>query len=249
MELLRRVGIALMTLALGAALGGWFVRQLTPQSLSHQDEMIMWQRTVFAPLPGVPSGVFHVSGRTPVIADVVVQPDGVVKSVEILEHPDARLASEVIRVVKTWRFKASRGPTEGKLTFYFTSQESTSVVDTPGRQLSDPQRPDAPMTSAGWALPSGTRAVDDPESRRLLKDTPGAVLLDVRDSKAYGEQHRPGAINIPLVELTRRAKDDLASAPLVLIDCSSNMTPECPLASWSVSRATAGRSRIVILLR
>ena len=43
------------------------------------------------------------------------------------------------------------------------------------------------------------------EGVTLFRNTPGAVLLDVRDAEEYIQGHIPGAVNLPLENLDRLA--------------------------------------------
>ncbi len=50
--------------------------------------------------------------------------------------------------------------------------------------------------------------------QRLL--TEGAQLVEVLPPAEYEEEHLPGAINLPLKELTRRWYDDSTARPVIV---------------------------------
>lgn len=45
------------------------------------------------------------------------------------------------------------------------------------------------------------RTTDINEELKIMKETPGAVLLDVREVDEYEEEHIPDSVNIPLSNL------------------------------------------------
>lgn len=59
----------------------------------------------------------------------------------------------------------------------------------------------------------GEISVEELEERRAA----GAALFDVRESNEYTEAHVPGAVLVPLSELTSRVADFPSDTPLLLI--------------------------------
>jgi len=57
----------------------------------------------------------------------------------------------------------------------------------------------------------------------------GAKIIDVREPAEYAGGHLPGAVNIPLAELTLRA--ELSAAPVVVVCASGGRSARAPL-SW-----------------
>ena len=47
------------------------------------------------------------------------------------------------------------------------------------------------------------RSTDINEELKTMKETPGAVLLDVREVDEYEEEHIPESVNIPLSNLEK----------------------------------------------
>ena len=60
-------------------------------------------------------------------------------------------------------------------------------------------------------------AIDIDEIRPLLTD--GAQLIEVLPPDEFDEEHLPGAINIPLKQLTEQATASLAKARPVIVYC------------------------------
>jgi rhodanese-related sulfurtransferase len=60
-------------------------------------------------------------------------------------------------------------------------------------------------------------AIDRDEVRRLL--TAGAQLIDVLPAQEYQDLHLPGAINIPLKELTEQTTAHLRKDVPVIVYC------------------------------
>lgn len=56
-----------------------------------------------------------------------------------------------------------------------------------------------------------------PELRRLLDE--GAQLVEVLPPKEYAEEHLPGAVNIPLKDLTAESTADLDKRKAVVVYC------------------------------
>jgi rhodanese-related sulfurtransferase len=61
------------------------------------------------------------------------------------------------------------------------------------------------------------QAIDIDEIRQLL--TAGAQLVEVLPSQGFEEEHLPGAINIPLKQMTEQATAWLDKARPVIVYC------------------------------
>ena len=61
------------------------------------------------------------------------------------------------------------------------------------------------------------REIGRDEVRRLVAS--GAQLVEVLPEEEYGEDHIPGAVNIPLRELDDRARAELNPARPVIVYC------------------------------
>jgi rhodanese-related sulfurtransferase len=61
-------------------------------------------------------------------------------------------------------------------------------------------------------------AIDRHELQRLVREE-GAQLVEVLPKEEYDEEHLPGAINLPLRQLDRDARDTLDPARPVIVYC------------------------------
>jgi rhodanese-related sulfurtransferase len=62
------------------------------------------------------------------------------------------------------------------------------------------------------------REIDVEEVQRLMRER-DALVLEVLPAREFEEEHLPGAINIPLKELTEEAVADLDRARPVIVYC------------------------------
>jgi rhodanese-related sulfurtransferase len=62
-----------------------------------------------------------------------------------------------------------------------------------------------------------TIPIDVDEVRRLLDE--GAQLVETLPQPSYAREHLPGAINLPLIELDRRAAATLDRSKPVIVYC------------------------------
>jgi rhodanese-related sulfurtransferase/CBS domain-containing protein len=72
--------------------------------------------------------------------------------------------------------------------------------------------------------------VDRDEVRRLVED--GAQLIEVLPRKEYEEAHLPGALNIPLDELTPQAAAQLDRSSALITYCYDSQCDMSPRAAW-----------------
>lgn len=73
--------------------------------------------------------------------------------------------------------------------------------------------------------------VDTAEAARLLES--GALFVEVLPASAYTEQHLPGAVSIPLTELTERAVVDLDRDRPLVVYCYDY---QCDLSARAAAR-------------
>ncbi len=60
-----------------------------------------------------------------------------------------------------------------------------------------------------------TPRIEVEEAKKLLAE--GAILVDVRTYEEYRDGHIPGAINIPVGDIGKRAKDDLPNKEKTIV--------------------------------
>ena len=65
-----------------------------------------------------------------------------------------------------------------------------------------------------WSFLRRRRSISGGKARKLVLD--GASLLDVRTSDEFSENRLPGAINIPITELSRRYHELSVEKPIVV---------------------------------
>jgi hypothetical protein len=71
----------------------------------------------------------------------------------------------------------------------------------------------------------------------------GAVLIDVRDREAYYKHHSRGSVNIPIDELTIRARVEYPLHQVITLDCSFVSFSTCVLAKEALRSASFARIR------
>jgi len=65
-----------------------------------------------------------------------------------------------------------------------------------------------------WSFFKGRRPISGKEARKLVSE--GASLLDVRTSDEFSEKSLPGAVNIPIAELSGRYHELSVEKPIVV---------------------------------
>ena len=65
-----------------------------------------------------------------------------------------------------------------------------------------------------------TQAIDRDEVRRLMEQ--GAQIVDVLPTREYGEDHLPGAINLPLRKIETEAIRALDPSRPVVVYCADS---------------------------
>ena len=65
-----------------------------------------------------------------------------------------------------------------------------------------------------------TQAIDRDEVRRLMEQ--GAQIVDVLPAREYGEEHLPGAINLPLRKIETEAIRALDPSRPVVVYCADS---------------------------
>lgn len=184
-------------------------------------------------LPSYPAESIKKGVTGVVVVMVVVEHNGQVRTVTVIESPDAAIADSVRAAVLTWKFKTpSVGAVSGKLTFYYRLENGKGFVTGPALRSAPTSSPGASTSPHApvVVLPGHSETIGEAEMTRLMR-SPGAVLLDSRIRHAYRRQHRPGALNIPLDELPVRAYTELRNASLVVIDCTNAELRECGVAA------------------
>ena len=92
---------------------------------------------------------------------------------------------------------------EGKRIYYSLTGDDVAGLWEYLRRVAQAHRPHTELARRAYLGPEDTDAVDTDELLRRL-DNGHAVILDVRPEPEYAGGHLPGAIHIPLEELTDR---------------------------------------------
>lgn len=92
---------------------------------------------------------------------------------------------------------------QGKRIYYSLTGDDVAGLWEHLRRVAQAHRPHTELARRAYLGPEDTDAVDTDELLRRL-DNDDAVILDVRPEPEYAGGHLPGAIHIPLEELTDR---------------------------------------------
>lgn len=92
---------------------------------------------------------------------------------------------------------------EGKRIFYSLAGDDVAGLWEHLRRVAQTHRPHTELARRAYLGPEDTDAVDTDELLRRL-DNGNVVILDVRPDPEYAAGHLPGAIHIPLEQLTDR---------------------------------------------
>jgi TonB family protein len=185
-----------------------------------------------APKPVYPKTAIDKGITGVVVASVLIQPDGSVGTVVVLEAPETSLATAVQEAANQWTFRTGPWKTSlaGRLTFYFR------IVNGKGRVLEPKEMPDsrwskppAPsdaksqkVTEAKTLQPipdALITTIDKSELNRQLASA-NPIILDISERDAFRRGHLEGAVNIPFAELEVRAPIELSPIRPIIIDCS-----------------------------
>jgi TonB family protein len=199
---------------------------------SKMDEVGIRQEVIQSPMPVYPKMAIDKGITGVVVASVLIQSDGRVGTVAVLEAPDPSLATAVREAVNRWTFRSEYIPDSltGPLTFYFRIVNGKGQVlepkEMPGSRWPKPPAPsDAKsqkVTEAKILQPipdASITTIDKSElSRQLASANP--IILDISERDAFRRAHLEGAVNIPFEELHVRAPIELPPGRPIIIDCS-----------------------------
>jgi TonB family protein len=198
----------------------WLGIRTRPAAIFTVDDKGLRHLAISAPPPTYPSASLanHVTGV--VVATVSVDVNGKVKTVTIVDSPDAPTGLSVRNAVLQWRFRplGASVPVElttGNMVFYFHFLDGRGVVSS--SEEFQAIRGVAPA-SARLSTQAPVRVIDETEFLRL-RSSRAPVVLDARSRAAHLQGHRDGAVNVPFSELSTRAGAELALSRPIVIDC------------------------------
>lgn len=91
----------------------------------------------------------------------------------------------------------------GKRTIYSLAGDDVAHLWDQLRRVAQQHRPHTELARRAYLGPEDTTAIDTDELLRRIDDG-NAVILDVRPEPEFAAGHLPGAVHVPLDELTRR---------------------------------------------
>jgi rhodanese-related sulfurtransferase/DNA-binding MarR family transcriptional regulator len=95
---------------------------------------------------------------------------------------------------------------DGKRIFYSLAGDDVAAVWQSVRDVAESRRPQADRARRDYLGPDDTEAVGTDELLRRLEEG-SAVVLDVRPASEFRAAHLPGAVSIPLQELSARISE------------------------------------------
>jgi TonB family protein len=223
---------------------------LTRQSPSiRTNDQGLRQLAIKAPPPIYPASAVANNIMGVVVAAVTIDVQGKLKSVKIVESPDAATGRAVRDAVTQWVFRPLTVPSganliAGNMIFYFHRTGGRVVVSS----AEEMQAIKSSTTEGTDLQPTVHRLIDEAEFRRI-RVTSVPVVLDIRSRPAHLESHRSGAVNIPIRELQTRGGAELPRSRLIVIDCFAEHQPSglCEMAVHILR--SEGFSHLAILNR
>ena len=192
------------------------------------------------PTPLYPGGSIENGVSGVAVAEILVNNDGLVDHVNVLQAPDLSIREAVRNALAKWEFMKVT-PEEypdgisfsSKLTFYFELENGQGFVRNP--ESIERERPE--VTAARVKSGSAVRRIDEETFRDLTgRPTENAiVILDIRERDEFLKGHRDGAVNIPADEVISRAKQ-LPVSSHVVIDCFAHQDPFCVWVAGELDR-------------
>lgn len=227
----------LFTCAIVLTMAAPVLGQVKRNELSYRAMVINGPKPVY---PGA-LAARRVSGVA--VASILVDADGKMQTVVVLDAPDPLIADAVRTALQRWTFRPQlAGPSPeqvrptavtSKLTFYFHVRNGAGLVLNPSEMPGGRPVPGIP-TSVGRAgapppppSPPAVRRdghdlshldIDKAEFDKRLGA--GATVVDARTRDAFRRGHHPQAINIPQDELQVRASIEIPAGKQIVVDCS-----------------------------
>lgn len=201
------------------------------------------------PRPEYPAASIAKGSRGVAVAELLIDTEGVVEQVRVVEAPDEHISAAVAAAVRQWRFvPLTAGPNsqerrraDGKLYFYFEIDGGKRMVLFPD-EVQKGRGAVAASSGNGKPVPppptSGPRMIQQPAAAAPeIRETDlkswldrGAEVIDVRERTAFRASHRDGAKNIPADELATR-QTELKTAKSLIVDCTYGQLSRCQLAA------------------
>ena len=202
-------------------------------------------------LPTYPKPSLQARREGVVVAQVLVGPDGKMRTVDVLQAPHEEIGRATRDALMQWTFRTTLRTPDGKptnirskLIFYFTIKDGKGLVLTP-QQMTESRRTEE-RTAADGVVPESYPTIDMVEWERRAK-TIRPILLDIRDRAAYARGHLQDATNIPEAELSTRAGPELSRLRQIVVDCPRETSDLCTFVARILQRG--GFSNVALLAR
>jgi rhodanese-related sulfurtransferase len=189
------------------------------------------------PVPYPPTSI--ASGRQGVVvADILIAPDGRVRTVEVVEAPDADIASAAAGSLKSWTFKPVSDPSRGvpaavrsKIILYFHIRSGNGEVLTPDEMAARRAGTGSGVSQSGVPPAEFSRIGEGEYQQLVARSKPKPILVDVRDRVEYRRGAYPGAVNLPEREIGSRALAELPQGATIVLDCPNAVAELCRFAA------------------
>lgn len=195
-------------------------------------------------LPQYPKDSLKRNSQGVVVATMLVGTDGRVRTLEIVQAPDASIRDAMRQTLLTWSFdNLPRAPNnqpaqvEAKLFYYFVIENQQGLVFLPNDL--------AAHRGIKMAAPKSVNVIDEASGRQLAGKR-GVILIDVQHRDAFSRDHLPNAVNVPEDETWARTAEFPRSSQ-ILVDCPSRVADRCETAAREFSKA--GFATVSILKR
>jgi TonB family protein len=206
----------------------------------------------YSPAPTYPADSLAARIEGVVVTEVLVGPDGRMKSVDVLQAPEAAMARAVRDALMQWTFKNTLRSPGGsptiihtKLMFYFLIDAGRGVVLT--AQEMKRRRQLAADAALRPKVPASYPIISVADWARVSRGSPAPVLLDVRNRRTFAAGHVNNAVNIPENELSARAAAELSRTRPLVVDCPRDVADLCAYAVRILQRE--GFTNVSVLKR
>ena len=222
------------------------------------NEVDLWEMVKQQPRPHYPRSSLQAGRGGVAVTALRISIDGTVAAVEVLEAPDAAIRESADAALRQWTFsmpdlfRERNVELESKITLYFLPEGEGVVlnaVEMMRRRNKDilpsslPGGSDLEVDSVGALV----QEIDESALAGLL-DESNPVLVDLRERESFQRGHRPGAINIPYVELPARGPAEIPPGRPIVLDCSHREIPTIVCQGFASNYANRAGIRQVTLV-
>lgn len=202
------------------------------------------------PMPRYPRRSVAEGASGVAVAEVLVDRDGSMERVRILQAPDASIARATEEALRQWVFTRVTPPThrEGlalwsKLIFYFEIENGVGRVRIPEHVERGRRRQGFTTVST-----QTFEEISEPALTELLRHeaSDDLIVLDIRERHEFANRHREDAVNIPANEVAARAPREFSPSSHVVVECISDLEPVCEWVAEEL--ANSGFAKVSLLV-